>query len=97
MTTIYNIYISRGDGDSNIIFEHLDQYLSLSGALDYVRNHITDKMISEFMYTLDGVGIHPNVSINNDFTFIGTRKECDGYLMRNMFGGYVIEENTIKQ
>lgn len=84
----YAIFIIWGEGDSNAIFDFLEAHSSIELAKEFIASHITEHEYTDFVSKL--------MTKENNYTFIGTREECEGWCQWGHFGGYVIEEIEIK-
>lgn len=87
---VYNVFVIRGDGDSNISLSLLATCATLDVALSFSKKQTTvhGYKLSEMGFELT----HDSMNEENNYTFIGKEEDLTPYCEYCYFGGFLITE-----
>ena len=92
-TTVYNVYCAFGDGDSYTVFDHMATCSTIEAAkrvigsqIDRYRNRINPERFTE---------ANESMTKENNYTYIGNRKDLDEDCGYGCTAGFVIEATTL--
>ena len=95
MDTVYCVFLARGEDEGNVTFGLLEVCRSLETAnkaiVSFIQTHVLPQ---ESSFDL----IHKDMTKATNYTFVGTRSECDLWTHRRFgaFCGHVIEKMLVK-
>ena len=94
MSTVYAVFLFYGEGDSGAVYHLIDICTSIESAKQCILE-VPQNYLDVHFERMDLV--HPNMSPENIFTHIGNRPECKKSCCFLAFGGFVIEQITVRE
>jgi hypothetical protein len=85
---VYCLFEIFGDGDSHSSFEFLGVFSNITST----QNVIKGRDIYKFE---DMNPVHESMTPENNWTFVGSRSNCNKLCRFANFGGYLIEEHVV--
>lgn len=95
MDTVYCVFVARGQDEGDVTFNLLEVCRSLEVANEYIGLYMQTHIYpQEASFDL----IHKDMTKATNYTFVGTRSECDLWTHRRFgaFCGHVVEKIYVK-
>ncbi len=97
MNKVFAVFGSGGEGDGYTVFELIGIGSSLPTALAMIPSSVTETIQTHEhlgrSWTSSNISIvHSSMSKENNYTYVGKRKDCNDTCGYAKFGGYIVEE-----